>query len=76
MIYYKSGLNTDFTQGISGDVEDINYRISKYGANSKEIIEPPGFFSLVWEASKDLTIRILIVAAFVSIGIKSNKILI
>jgi len=56
----------DFTRGISNsEVED---RKAQYGSNEKKAIPPKSFLSLVWEALEDFTLRILCVAAVVSIA--------
>ena len=61
------GLNTDFKNGIYGDEEDLKERRQFYGTNENPVKEPPGFFELIWEALEDCTLRILIVAAILTI---------
>ena len=57
-------------EGIYGDEEDKNERIQYYGGNEKPVKLPPGFCELVCEALEDFTLRILIVAALLTIGIE------
>jgi|JI6StandDraft_1071083.scaffolds.fasta_scaffold17967_3 hypothetical protein len=49
---------------------DIKLRLEVFGSNRKKVSEPPGFWELFWGALEDLTMRILIVASFLSIGIE------
>lgn len=42
----------------------------KYGTNEKIVNEPPGICELFYEALQDFTLKILIVASFVSIAIE------
>ena len=62
-------MNSHYRNGIYGDPEDIQERLSVYGTNKKPVKEPPGFFELVCEALEDFTLRILIVAALLTIAI-------
>ena len=66
------GLCTHVTRGIPGDGSDIELRTKVFGSNAKEVSEPPGFCALFWEALEDFTMRILIVASFLSIGIEGT----
>ena len=66
---FYSGLLSDPTTGISGTPSDLEDRVRAFGSNKKEVREPPGFCALFWGALEDFTMRILIVASFVSIGI-------
>lgn len=50
----------------------LNKRRERYGSNSKKIREPPGFFALFWEALGDFTLRILLVAACLSIALETG----
>lgn len=69
---FYSGIRTDPLKGIPGDIHDLELRVKVYGSNSKEVSEPPGFCALFWEALEDFTMRILIVASFLSIGIEGR----
>jgi magnesium-transporting ATPase (P-type) len=61
------GLNTNLKEGIFGDEDDKNEREAFYGTNKKVDKEPPSFFKLLCEALEDFTLRILIVAAVITI---------
>jgi len=63
-------LITDEKKGISGSDEDCRQRIEAFGSNQKKQSEPPGFWELFCGALEDLTMRILIVASFLSIAIE------
>ena len=56
--------------GIYGDEDDIKERLEFYGTNQKPVKIPPGFFELLCQALEDFTLRILIVASLVTIGVE------
>ncbi|KAL0218951.1 hypothetical protein P9112_004604 [Eukaryota sp. TZLM1-RC] len=63
------GLSTDLKNGLSKE-EQLSYfaaRLSTFGANKLPQSTPTSFFSLVIQALNDITLIILIIAAFVSI---------
>lgn len=64
-----AGVGSDEKKGIVGSEEDCVRRVEAYGSNAKKVSEPPGFWELLWDALEDLTLRILIVASFLSIAI-------
>lgn len=64
------GLASDEKNGILGTEEDCSKRIEAFGSNQKKQSEPPGFWELFCGALEDLTMRILIVASFLSIAIE------
>lgn len=49
---------------------DMEDRFTAFGNNKKPVKEPKGFFELFFDALGDFTLRILIIAALVSIGVE------
>lgn len=52
---------------MSGEEDDLLDRETAYGHNRKPEVEPKNYFELLWEALNDFTMKVLMVAAFVSI---------
>ncbi|KAJ3693453.1 hypothetical protein LUZ60_008933 [Juncus effusus] len=71
-----SMLKTDTEKGISGDETDLSNRKATFGSNTYPRKKGKGFLVFLWEACKDLTLVILMVAAVVSLvlGIKTEGI--
>ncbi|ESQ54246.1 hypothetical protein EUTSA_v10024281mg [Eutrema salsugineum] len=69
-------LKTNLEKGIHGDADDISKRKSAFGSNTYPQKKGRSFWRFVWEASQDLTLIILIVAAAASLalGIKTEGI--
>ncbi|KAH0901267.1 hypothetical protein HID58_040770 [Brassica napus] len=69
-------LKTNLEKGIHGDDDDISKRKSAFGSNTYPQKKGRSFWRFVWEASQDLTLIILIVAAAASLalGIKTEGI--
>ncbi|XP_009128346.1 calcium-transporting ATPase 10, plasma membrane-type isoform X1 [Brassica rapa] len=69
-------LKTNLDKGIHGDDDDISKRKSAFGSNTYPQKKGRSFWRFVWEASQDLTLIILIVAAAASLalGIKTEGI--
>ncbi|CAA7048833.1 unnamed protein product [Microthlaspi erraticum] len=69
-------LKTNLDKGIHGDDDDISRRKSAFGSNTYPQKKGRSFWRFVWEASQDLTLIILIVAAAASLalGIKTEGI--
>lgn len=67
MDWLMEGLQTDVENGI--DPNSINTRRELYGTGVMEVDPPKGICELFIEALKDLTLIVLIVAAFLSIAI-------
>ena len=65
-----SALKTHPRDGISNDEEELKKRREAFGSNEKEIKEPPGILELFCEALEDFTMRILLVAAVLSIALE------
>ncbi|KAJ4899354.1 plasma membrane-type protein [Raphanus sativus] len=62
-------LKTNLEKGIHGDDDDISKRKSAFGSNTYPQKKGRSFWRFVWEASQDLTLIILIVAAAASLGL-------
>ncbi|XP_022080452.1 plasma membrane calcium-transporting ATPase 2-like isoform X2 [Acanthaster planci] len=65
-------LRTSPTHGISGThgmTADLMRRVQKYGKNEIPPKPPKSFFRLMWEAVQDATLIMLIIAAFISLGL-------
>ncbi|XP_010541090.1 PREDICTED: calcium-transporting ATPase 10, plasma membrane-type [Tarenaya hassleriana] len=62
-------LKTNMEKGIQGDDDDITKRKSAFGSNTYPRKKGRSFWRFVWEASQDLTLVILIVAALASLGL-------
>ncbi|KAI4335340.1 hypothetical protein L6164_013994 [Bauhinia variegata] len=69
-------LKTNLEKGIHGDDEDLVKRRNAFGSNSYPRKKGRNFWMFVWDACKDLTLIILMVAAVASLalGIKSEGI--
>lgn len=67
-------LKTNLKSGIHGDVNDLGFRLSKFGANTYQKPPPNGLMYYVIEAFRDTTILILLGCAALSLGfgIKEN----
>jgi Ca2+ transporting ATPase len=63
--YLSDKLGTDFEKGIRSS--EIQERLACFGSNERKLPELKSFCRLVWEALEDFTLRILCVAAVVSI---------
>ncbi len=68
--YLIEATGSDLKKGISDS--DLEERREAFGDNEKEEIPPKGYFALLWEALNDFTLKILIVAAFVSIALETG----
>ena len=62
-------LKTNIINGIIGDENDIKKRMAVFGKNEIPSKPPKSFLQLVFHALKDTTLVILIVCAFISIGL-------
>ncbi|XP_076344355.1 plasma membrane calcium-transporting ATPase 2-like isoform X3 [Tachypleus tridentatus] len=62
-------LYTSPTEGLSGSAADLEHRRETFGANVIPPKPPKTFLQLVWEALQDVTLIILQVAAFISLGL-------
>ncbi|KAM0039261.1 putative P-type Ca(2+) transporter [Helianthus debilis subsp. tardiflorus] len=67
-------LKTDPDRGVPGDDNELSDRRIAFGSNTYPVKEGRSFLRFIWEALKDLTLIILIVAAAVSLvlGIKTE----
>ncbi|XP_010443383.1 PREDICTED: calcium-transporting ATPase 8, plasma membrane-type-like isoform X2 [Camelina sativa] len=72
----SSLLKTNPEKGISGDDDDLLKRKTVYGSNTYPRKKGKGFLRFLWDASHDLTLIILMVAAVASLalGIKTEGI--
>ncbi|XP_062183925.1 calcium-transporting ATPase 5, plasma membrane-type isoform X2 [Phragmites australis] len=64
-----SMLKTDTEKGISGDNSDLTARQTTFGLNTYPRKKGRSFLAFVWDACKDLTLIILMVAAAVSLAL-------
>nr|AWA44663.1 Calcium-transporting ATPase [Saccharum spontaneum] len=62
-------LKTDTEKGISGDDSDLMARKNAFGSNTYPRKKGRSFLAFVWDACKDLTLIILMVAAAVSLAL-------
>uniref|UniRef100_A0A6Q2X9K3 Calcium-transporting ATPase n=1 Tax=Esox lucius TaxID=8010 RepID=A0A6Q2X9K3_ESOLU len=62
-------LKTSPTEGLSGDVTDLEKRKEAFGQNLIPPKKPKTFLELIWEALQDVTLIILEVAALISLGL-------
>ncbi|XP_071805419.1 plasma membrane calcium-transporting ATPase 3-like [Asterias amurensis] len=65
-------LRTSPTHGISGSQGmklDLDQRMEKYGRNEIPPKPPKSFIRLMWEAVQDATLIMLVIAAFISLGL-------
>ncbi|KAJ1272648.1 hypothetical protein BS78_06G219400 [Paspalum vaginatum] len=62
-------LKTDTDKGISGDDSDLMARRNAFGPNTYPRKKGRSFWAFVWDACKDLTLIILMVAAAVSLAL-------
>ncbi|VAH51323.1 unnamed protein product [Triticum turgidum subsp. durum] len=62
-------LKTDTDKGISGEESDIDARKNAFGSNTYPRKKGRSFLAFVWDACKDLTLIILMVAAAVSLAL-------
>ncbi|XP_072981011.1 calcium-transporting ATPase 5, plasma membrane-type-like isoform X1 [Typha angustifolia] len=60
-------LKTDVDRGVSGDDAELSHRRAVFGANTYPRKKGRSFLRLLWEASHDLTLNILMVAAVLSL---------
>jgi len=61
-------LKLELTKGLDvSDEKDINERKSTYGINCTKEAEETSFMDFVWECLEDPTLKILLVASFVSL---------
>ncbi|XP_019057894.1 PREDICTED: calcium-transporting ATPase 8, plasma membrane-type-like [Tarenaya hassleriana] len=69
-------LKTDLQKGISGDGGDILRRKKAFGSNAFPCVRERSFWTFLWEASQDITLVLLMVAAIASLllGIKTKTI--
>ncbi len=58
-------LSVDYSKGIHA--HEVEGRRAQYGTGKIEESPPESFFALLWRALEDLTLRILLIAAIVSI---------
>ena len=59
--------------GLSGTQNDCDLRSKTFGSNVIPPKPPKTFLELVWEALQDVTLIILIIAAFISLGLSFYK---
>lgn len=64
-------LKTDLEKGINGDDADLLRRRNAFGSNNYPRKKGRSFFMFMWDACKDLTLVILMVAAAASLDRKS-----
>ncbi|TVU15854.1 hypothetical protein EJB05_39395 [Eragrostis curvula] len=64
-----SMLKTDAEKGINGDDSDLAARRNAFGSNTYPRKKGRSFLAFVWDACKDLTLIILMVAAAVSLAL-------
>lgn len=64
------GLMTDINKGINSTPRDLEEREKWYGHNRKELVLPASFCQLFCDALEDFTLRILVVAAIISIAVE------
>lgn len=57
---------TDFKNGIKNNQSELDIRENRFGNNKRVEREVRSFWGLLWLALDDFTLKILIVAAFVS----------
>ncbi|VAH36003.1 unnamed protein product [Triticum turgidum subsp. durum] len=62
-------LKTDTDKGISGEESDIDARKNAFGSNTYPRKKGRSFLAFMWDACKDLTLIILMVAAAVSLAL-------
>ncbi|KAL5214098.1 hypothetical protein ABZP36_003250 [Zizania latifolia] len=62
-------LKTDTEKGINGDDSDITARRNAFGSNTYPRKKGRSFLAFLWDACKDLTLIILMVAAAVSLAL-------
>jgi Ca2+-transporting ATPase len=62
-------LKTDTEKGISGDDSDLTARRNAFGSNTYPRKKGRSFLAFLWDACKDLTLIILMVAAAVSLAL-------
>jgi len=62
-------LKTDTEKGIGGDDTDLTARRNAFGSNTYPRKKGRSFLAFVWDACKDLTLIILMVAAAVSLAL-------
>ncbi|XP_072522097.1 plasma membrane calcium-transporting ATPase 2 isoform X1 [Salminus brasiliensis] len=62
-------LKTSPTEGLTGNVTDLEMRRTVYGQNLIPPKKPKTFLQLVWEALQDVTLIILEIAAMISLGL-------
>uniref|UniRef100_A0A8B9KDD7 Calcium-transporting ATPase n=1 Tax=Astyanax mexicanus TaxID=7994 RepID=A0A8B9KDD7_ASTMX len=62
-------LKTSQTEGLTGNVTDLEERRTVYGQNLIPPKKPKTFLQLVWEALQDVTLIILEIAAIISLGL-------
>lgn len=70
--WMQQALLTSEKRGISTDELAVQRRKAVFGSNQKTLQEPDGFFKLFCEALEDFTLRILLVAACLSIAIETG----
>jgi calcium-translocating P-type ATPase len=64
---FAAALKSDLKYGIDGSEHDVKERAEHYGTNEPKVRVTPSFWSFVWEKFDDTTLKILIVAAAVSL---------
>ncbi|GJN01830.1 hypothetical protein PR202_ga19131 [Eleusine coracana subsp. coracana] len=64
-----SMLKTDTEKGINGDDSDLTARRNAFGSNTYPRKKGRSFLAFVWDACKDMTLIILMVAAAVSLAL-------
>ncbi|VDK27826.1 unnamed protein product [Gongylonema pulchrum] len=62
-------LHVDPAKGISSDAQELAKRRAIFGANTIPAPSSRSFIRLIWEASKDPTLVILLVAGFISLAL-------
>ena len=72
MDWLINGLESHHQKGISNDEESLKRRREVFGNNLKEVKEPPGLIELFCQAMEDVTLRILLVAAILSIVLATS----
>ena len=66
------GLQSHHQKGISNDEDSLKGRREVFGTNLKEAKELPGLLELFCQAMEDTTLRILLVAAILSIVLQTS----
>uniref|UniRef100_A0A1I7XW51 Calcium-transporting ATPase n=1 Tax=Steinernema glaseri TaxID=37863 RepID=A0A1I7XW51_9BILA len=66
-------LSVDPVKGLSNDSAELNVRRAKFGSNTIPTTKSKSFFRLVFDACKDPTLIILIIAGFLSLALSFSE---